>query len=1556
MPQPDFAQRDEKAGEPNHSANSPIRLLIVGLVVGAAYYVGALIGFTLTFPQSAVSVLWPPNAILFTALLLTPARKWWAIMLSVFPIHVIVQLQSGVPILMNLFWFLSNSGEALIGAICVRRFIERRADFAGSKNLAIYVGVAIFAPFLGSFIDASFVSLVGWKENTYWQTWFARFPSNVLAALAIPPLIILWLDHGAIMLRNITLWRGAEASILGFGLLTIGLWVFCWETGGSQAMTVLIYLPLPFLLWAATRFGQLGASTAFLLIVMTSICGAFLGGGPFISQFPAENVLSLQLFLIAIFLPVMFLAALAEEQNYKTKVVRETKPLDAAFDGKRLSPQFGFGVAAIALWAACYFGSVIGLALLFPSSYFSVIWPANAILLAALMLYPPRSWSLFLLVGSIAHVVAQGRFDTPAFELGLYYVYDCALVLVTALAVRQSGASKFDLGNLRRTTIFVAQIAAATGLMAWVWPLILITLGRGSDNIWLEWRHAFLSNLLPFLVLTPGIVLGSARAPEVIKRASLKHWMEAIVLLAGLLGSGIGVFGLKSQALGNFPALLFIPVPFLLWAAVRLGPAGLSLSFVVFAFMAILNALAGHGPFVGQLPDENVFWLEIFLIVLYLPLLLLASLFEERREKVQALGETENRFRIIADSAPIMIWVSGTDKLCTFFSKGWLDFTGQTLEEELGNGWAKGVHPGDLDRCLRTYLESFDKQHGFTIEYRLRRADGEYRWILNKGVPRFGPGGVFLGYTGSAVDITERMETEQALRESEERYRTLAETATDVIMTLDQNSTILFANPAVVNVFGYAPGELIGQKITMLMPESLHQRHQEGLRRYLQSGGKSLSWNSVSFPGLHKSGREIMLDISFTESEIGYTRLFTGIMRDVTERKRAESRQNTQYAITRILSGSDSIAAAAPQLIQSICECLDWEFGEIWQVDHETNLLTCCETWHPPSKDLARFAAASRQFTFSPGVGLPGRVWTSGRPAWIYDLAADRNFLRTSLTMEAGLHSAFAFPIVLGDETLGIMVFFSHENREPDEDLLQMMASVGSQMGQFAERKRAEDALRESEARLQLGMEAARFGCWEVEVTTGKTTRSPSLERLLGVPPGSMGTIREAFIPFIHPEDREIPLRHLERCIETFKSTDIEYRIIRPDGTIRWMASRGQAILGADGRVSRVVGMSADITERKRAEEELKKALAEVQRLKERLELENVYLRSEVLGAHRYGEIIGESEGIRKVLEEVGQVAATDMTVLILGETGTGKELVARLVYEKSGRRERPLVKVNCSALPAELIESELFGHERGAFTGAVAKQVGRFELADGGTIFLDEVGELPLRLQSKLLTVLQEGEFERLGSGKTIKVDVRVIAATNRNLSEAVQRGRFRSDLYYRLNVYPIEIPPLREHREDIGLLAEAFLQEAGRRLGKSFGKIPGEVIKALQDYTWPGNVRELENVIGRAAVTSTGLTLQLPDGWNQASDTELCFNPSTMVSEPFMFHKENTQSPLTLEQFERTRILEILHQTNWRIEGPRGAALILGLHPNTLRSRMNKLGIRRSAKPRNLVAETTK
>jgi formate hydrogenlyase transcriptional activator len=319
--------------------------------------------------------------------------------------------------------------------------------------------------------------------------------------------------------------------------------------------------------------------------------------------------------------------------------------------------------------------------------------------------------------------------------------------------------------------------------------------------------------------------------------------------------------------------------------------------------------------------------------------------------------------------------------------------------------------------------------------------------------------------------------------------------------------------------------------------------------------------------------------------------------------------------------------------------------------------------------------------------------------------------------------------------------------------------------------------------------------------------------------------------------------------------------------------------------------------------------------------------------------IVGESEVIRRVCFSIDQVAPTGTTVLILGETGTGKELAARAIHARSARSDRPLLTVNCSALPSGLIESELFGHENGAFTGATARQIGRFELADRGTIFLDEIGDLPLRLQPRLLRVLQEGEFERLGSGQTIKADVRVIAATNRNLADAMQRGRFRHDLYYRLNVYPITLPPLRERREDIPMLAEGFLQEAGRRLGRSFEPIAEEVLVSLTRHEWPGNIRELKNVIDRSAVISEGSRLELPRHW---ADSTRHLPRTFELGRP----TKVASRAATLKELQRSHILRVMQQTGWRVEGPRGAARILGLYPSTLRSRMLKLGIRKESR----------
>jgi PAS domain S-box-containing protein len=394
---------------------------------------------------------------------------------------------------------------------------------------------------------------------------------------------------------------------------------------------------------------------------------------------------------------------------------------------------------------------------------------------------------------------------------------------------------------------------------------------------------------------------------------------------------------------------------------------------------------------------------------------------------------------------------------------------------------------------------------------------------------------------------------------------------------------------------------------------------------------------------------------------------------------------------------------------------------------------------------------------------------------------------------------------------------------------------------------------------------------------------------------------------------------------------------LRADGTPFNLMISSSVVEYQGGRA--VLSLHRDITERVRGEEELRRALSEVERLKNQLQSDNVYLREEILAEHNFGEIVGASDSLKGAMHKVQQVAATDTTVLILGETGTGKELMARAIHNASLRKGRPMVKVNCATLPANLIESELFGHEKGAFTGAVASRVGRFELANGATIFLDEIGELPLDLQAKLLRVLQEGEFERLGSSRTVKVDVRLITATNRDLEAAARNGTFRADLYYRLHVFPIEIPPLRERRDDIPLLVSSFVQRENKRLGKNIEAVPRETMEALRSYPWPGNIRELQSVIERAAIVTQGPKLQLADDLSRRMNGHA---PRTEAASAALSLPADGAFT-TLEEVERRYITSVLEKTHWRVHGKGGAAEILGLNPNTLRSRLQKLGIRR-------------
>jgi formate hydrogenlyase transcriptional activator len=486
------------------------------------------------------------------------------------------------------------------------------------------------------------------------------------------------------------------------------------------------------------------------------------------------------------------------------------------------------------------------------------------------------------------------------------------------------------------------------------------------------------------------------------------------------------------------------------------------------------------------------------------------------------------------------------------------------------------------------------------------------------------------------------------------------------------------------------------------------------------------------------------------------------------------------------------------------------------------------------------------------------------------------------------------------------------------------------------------DAVPESEERLRQLVETTHAVPWEASVETWRFTYvGPQAVDLLGYPVEAW--YEEKFWEtHIHPEDRQWVIDFCGRSSLTLSDYDFEYRMLTADGRTVWLHDVVKVVV-QDGAPHLLRGFMIDISLFKQAELQLKEAFIEIQRLKDRLEVENTYLQEEIQGLNGFHETVGQSGAIRSVLQQVEWVAVTNASVLVLGETGTGKELIARTIHRLSSRSHRPMVKVNCATLPATLIESELFGHERGAFTGALAKRVGRFELADEGTIFLDEIGELPLALQVKLLRVIQEGEFERLGSSTVQRVDLRVIAATNRNLRQAVEEGSFRKDLYFRLNVYPIEVPPLRERAEDIPLLISHFIQKRQGALGRTIDSVSSELIAAFSSYHWPGNIRELENVVEHALIVSPGSKLMLPESVlrNATHESSLGDPGSGWRSQS----RVSSARPIraSLDEVERRAISSALEKAGWRIKGKGGAAELLGLKPSTLRSRLKKLGIER-------------
>ena len=563
------------------------------------------------------------------------------------------------------------------------------------------------------------------------------------------------------------------------------------------------------------------------------------------------------------------------------------------------------------------------------------------------------------------------------------------------------------------------------------------------------------------------------------------------------------------------------------------------------------------------------------------------------------------------------------------------------------------------------------------------------------------------------------------------------------------------------------------------------------------------------------------------------------------------------------------------------------------------------------------YQAATDGVCIGPNVGSCGAAAYLRQPVFISDMLSHPNWEGfRDVVLQSGLRAAWSTPIMSQDgKVLGTFCTYYREVRQPVTNEIQLIDYASRIAAIAIERKRAEEKLRQDEREfrqlidflpqhvLVLDKEGFLLQANQVMLDYNGHT----LEEMQGA--GTDERVKRD----LHPDDLERVRDERRRGFSSRVPFEIEKRMLGKDGRYRWFLFRYKPLLNEQGGVTRWFATATDIDDRKRAEE--------------RMRNENLALREEIDRSSMFEQIVGSSEALRKVLAQVAKVAPTDSTVLILGETGTGKELIARAIHKRSKRSARAFIRVNCAAIPSSLISSELFGHEKGAFTGALQRRLGRFELADGGTIFLDEVGDLPADTQNALLRVLQEREFERVGGTQTIRANVRVIAATNRDLKAAIAGGAFRSDLFYRLNVFPIKIPSLCERREDIPLLVEYFVDRYARKAGKKIRGVSRKILDLLQSYPWPGNIRELQNVIERSIIVCETENLSVDESWlSWESD------------------KNQPVSPL-LSKKPLTRVKEMIEtalaETEGRVSGPSGAAAKLGIPPSTLESKIRTLKI---------------
>jgi PAS domain S-box-containing protein len=849
-------------------------------------------------------------------------------------------------------------------------------------------------------------------------------------------------------------------------------------------------------------------------------------------------------------------------------------------------------------------------------------------------------------------------------------------------------------------------------------------------------------------------------------------------------------------------------------------------------------------------------------------------------EALADVKKSEDRLRLVVDSIPALIHTARPDGYLDYFNRRWLEFLGVPLDKVAGWNWTAFIHPEDVDGILIKWRACLATGEIFEHETRVRMANGDYRWMFHRKVPLHDSNGDIVKWYGSSLDIDERKTAEEQLRRNAEELQ-----RSEFYLAEGQRLAHIGSWAFDPDGFYYWSRELF--RIHGLDPASKPPSVEEYLDRFHPHDRESMA-DLIKGVLAQASPFDVTKRIVRPDGEIRYIRCVgVPVIEDQSLKKYVGSAMDvTEHELlTQELRRREAYLAGAQRLSRT------GSFG-----------------WRPDSGEIVWSDETYRIFEYDrvekPTVNM---VLQRMHPQ---DRALQQQVIdRASQT---GADFEHEYRLLMADGRVKHVHAIAHALQDAS-GIREFFGAVTD----ITDRKVAEEKIRaqESELRQMLDLTPLYLGVLGADGTPIYANRT-SLD-YLGMTLDEWRQ-RKQIGDEIHPDDLERVTSELDRALSAGSAVDIEVRVRKGDGSFRWFLSRCNPVRDENGQMTRLYLASTDIHDRKTAEE--------------RLQQENVALREEIDKASMFEEIIGTSPALKTVLSRISKVAPSDSTVLITGETGTGKELVARAIHRRSPRGPRPFVSTNCAAIPRDLIASELFGHEKGAFTGATQQRLGRFELANGGTIFLDEVGELPPETQIALLRVLQEHEFERVGGSRRIRADVRVIAATNRDLEAAISAGSFRSDLFYRLNVFPIAIPSLRERREDIPLLVEYFIDRYARKAGKDIRGVNKKTLELLQSYPWPGNIRELQNVIERSVILCETEIFSIDENWLPQA--------SPQTPEP----KQQVELPRRLLVQEKDMIEAALKETRGRVSGPTGAAAKLGIPRSTLESKIRTLKINKN------------